>query len=289
MKQELVKLIENRAYLYVASNRHTLDLKEEVELIERKKKLFERREAEIVKCHARAYVKKKHSDTELDYVVHYQFFIKQKDQFYLEEQCEQRRAQFEHHKLIRDTLIENEQNELQQGPLIRDGSDEIRIPFKYNRRLAVQYAEIWWNRYNPKYMRFENDCTNFISQCLHAGGAPMTGYPNRSKGWWMRNRHWSYSWAIANSLRWYLSGAKTGLRAREMPSAKDLLLGDIICYDFQGNGRYDHNTIVTAKDANGMPLVNAHTTNSRMRYWSYEDSTAYTPNIKYKFFRIVDN
>ena len=38
----------------------------------------------------------------------------------------------------------------------------------------------------------------------------------------------------------------------------------------------------------GMPLVNAHTYNSRMRYWAYEDSSAYTPNIKYKFFTIVD-
>ena len=26
-----------------------------------------------------------------------------------------------------------------------------------------------------------------------------------------------------------------------------------------------------------------------MRFWSYEDSTAYTPNIKYKFFTIVDD
>ena len=38
-----------------------------------------------------------------------------------------------------------------------------------------------------------------------------------------------------------------------------------------------------------MPLVNAHTFNSRMRYWNYEDSTAYTPNMKYRFFTIVDD
>jgi hypothetical protein len=46
---------------------------------------------------------------------------------------------------------------------------------------------------------------------------------------------------------------------------------------------------VTGKDASGMPLVNAHTYNSRMRYWAYEDSTAYTPNIKYKFLSITDD
>ncbi|MGE1104293.1 amidase domain-containing protein, partial [Peribacillus simplex] len=28
---------------------------------------------------------------------------------------------------------------------------------------------------------------------------------------------------------------------------------------------------------------------SRMRYWSYEDSTAYTPSIRYAFFHITDD
>ena len=52
--------------------------------------------------------------------------------------------------------------------------------------------------------KFENNCTNFISQCLHAGGAPMRGYPNRGSGWWLQNKNWSYSWAVAHSLRLYL-------------------------------------------------------------------------------------
>jgi hypothetical protein len=104
----------------------------------------------------------------------------------------------------------------------------------------------------------------------------------------MRNNNWSYSWSVANAMRWHLSGSKSGLTAKEVERPEDLLLGDVICYDFQGDGRFDHTTIVVAKDKDGMPLVNAHTQNSRMRYWAYEDSTAYTPNIKYKFFSIVD-
>ena len=47
-------------------------------------------------------------------------------------------------------------------------------------------------------------------------------------------------------------------------------------------------TFVVDNDEKGYPLVNAHTTNSRMRYWVYEDSTAWTPEIKYKFFHIED-
>ena len=165
---------------------------------------------------------------------------------------------------------------------------EERISYQYNRLKAVQYAERWWNTHNPAYKKFENNCTNYISQCLHAGEAPMRGYPNKGTGWWLRSNNWSYSWTVAHSLRLYLPNSKSGLRAREVSSPDQLLLGDVICYDFEGDGRYNHNTIVTGKDAYGMPLVNANTYNSRMRYWAYEDSSAYTPNMKYKFFTIVD-
>ncbi|MGQ0440385.1 amidase domain-containing protein, partial [Bacillus sp. B-TM1] len=40
-------------------------------------------------------------------------------------------------------------------------------------------------------------------------------------------------------------------------------------YDFEDDGRWNHTTIVVAKDADGMPLVNAHSANSRRRYWNY--------------------
>ena len=64
-----------------------------------------------------------------------------------------------------------------------------------------------------------------------------------------RNNNWSYSWAVANSLRLYFANSKNGLRAREVRSPDQLLLGDVICYDFEGDGRFNHNTIVTGKDA----------------------------------------
>jgi len=115
----------------------------------------------------------------------------------------------------------------------------------------------------------------------------MRGYPNRQTGWWIKGQNYSYSWAVANSLRLFLDNSKSGLGAKLVSRPELLLPGDVICYDFQGDGRFDHNTIVVAKDANGMPLVNAHTYNSRMRYWAYTDSTAYTPNIKYKFYSIL--
>lgn len=158
--------------------------------------------------------------------------------------------------------------------------------FIYDRKAAVKYAERWWNSYDPKFEKFEKNCTNFVSQCLKAGGAPLKGFPNKKQGWWYKDRQWSFSWAVAHSFRWYLSGSIDGLQGYEVETAELLRPGDIICYDFQGDGRWDHTAIVVAKDDSDQPLVNAHSVNSRYRYWTYEDSTAWTDKINYKFYKI---
>jgi hypothetical protein len=263
--------------------------------VEKKIDSLSKRNAELVKVDANAKIKRVHKDeghSLIDYDVHMRFLIKQKNKLYIEEAIEHREASFYQDRLYNDNektvdfsvpapSIEESLNDSHE-----EMAGEMR-GFYYDRRKAVQYAEKWWNSYNPAYKTFEVDCTNFISQCLHAGGSPMRGYPNKGHGWWLQNSQWSFSWAVANSLRLYLASSHKGLHARQVQSPEELLLGDVICYDFQGDGRFDHNTVVTDKDANGMPLVNAHTYNSRARYWAYEDSTAYTPNIKYKFFSII--
>ena len=41
----------------------------------------------------------------------------------------------------------------------------------YNPLKAVQYANQWWNKRNPKFQSYGfGDCANFVSQCLVAGG-----------------------------------------------------------------------------------------------------------------------
>jgi hypothetical protein len=281
MESQLQKLLQDRLEQVVHHNRKDVSN----EKLERKKKLLERRDAKIVKAKGKGKILRQ-TDREVYYTLHFQYFVKQSHLMYLEEEIEQRKAIFVDQTVFKDEEIIPSWDEI----LSHDPYEEMeeRAGFEYNRLKAVQYAEKWWNSYNPAYKTFQVDCTNFISQCLHAGGAPMRGYPNRSQGWWMQKGSWSYSWTVANSLRLYLSQSKTGLKANEVGSAAELQPGDVICYDFQGDGRFDHTTIVTAKDAYGMPLVNAHTFNCRMRYWSYEDSSAYTPKIQYKFFAIAD-
>ncbi|MDN3018861.1 amidase domain-containing protein [Paenibacillus sp. BSR1-1] len=290
MREILQELFEKRVQQFVANHRNS---KDNFSKADRKLESLAKRSAEIVKVKAAGKIFENTSEDDVQtikYNAHYQYLIKQKGNLYLEEEVEERAAKFYKETLIMDGEIKPIENGSQpvgySEPFMADTFD--RLSYQYNRLKAIQYAERWWNSYNPAYKKFENDCTNFISQCLHVAGAPMRGYPNRGTGWWMQNHNWSYSWAIANSLRLYLAKSTAGLRAKEVSSPDQLLLGDVICYDFEGDGRFNHNTIVTAKDANGMPLVNAHTYNSRMRYWAYEDSSAYTPNIKYRFFHILD-
>lgn len=263
------------------------------EKIEKKKESLANRKGEIVKVKATGKIINLREELEagkVSYQVHFQYLINHKGDLYMEEEVEERVAEFYKDVLVKDQEVTINDLGDKAAPLtdITEIKQE-RSFFTYDRLQAVKYAERWWNDFNPAYKKFDVDCTNYISQCLHAANAPMLGYPNRSKGWWMRSNNWSYSWTVANSMRIYLPNAKIGLRAKVVSEPGELKLGDVICYDFQGDGRFDHTTIVTAKDADGMPLVNAHTANSRMRYWAYEDSTAYTPNIKYKFLHILDD
>lgn len=165
---------------------------------------------------------------------------------------------------------------------------------RYRRDLAAAYADRWWNEGNPSYELFEVNCTHYVSQCIFAGNAPMNYTGKRETGWWYKGRNkgsewWSYSWAVSNAFSNYLTGSKSsGLRAEVVQSADELQLGDVITYDWNGDQRFQHSTIVTAFDSFGMPLVNANTVASRHRYWDYRDSYAWTEQTKYRFFHIAD-
>lgn len=258
--------------------------------LERKKQTMKERGVEIVKTVVDGRILNQlrmEAQRTVHYGMHVRHLIRQGNDFYIEEEMAFRRALFEEEKLVSDEPFAAEGSNDSAPAVERDKNDAGREPFRFRRLEAVRYADRWWNSYNPEYRHFENDCTNFISQCLRAGGSPMRGHPNRSRGWWYSGSNWSYSWSVANALRWYLPGSHSGLRAKQLSSPDELIPGDVIAYDFEGDGAWEHNTIVTAKDRKGMPLVNAHTTNCRFHYWDYRDSVAWTPQIQYKFFRIL--
>ncbi len=164
-----------------------------------------------------------------------------------------------------------------------------RPPAPYQRMLAYRYAELWWDRTNPDYLAFAEDCTNFVSQVLRAGNVPMHFTGKRESGWWFHHEdkvNWSYSWAVSHSLVHFLRNSSQFVHADVVDDPRQLQIGDLIGYDWDGSGMYHHMAVVTAFDGNGDPLVNAHTVNSRMRHYSYEDSHAWTERTRYLFLHL---
>ena len=151
----------------------------------------------------------------------------------------------------------------------------------YNRSAAVQYALQYALNPNPDYVYYENDdCTNFISQCLRAGGA-QNDY-NNTHPWWYNNGQTSICWAVAHSLYWYIrtttvenrsfgikadtySLTNQNLYSRDI--AGKVQIGDLIQYrNFQD--RIQHSTIITGFDPlTREPVVSQHTYNGRNVSW----------------------
>ena len=83
----------------------------------------------------------------------------------------------------------------------------------YNRSAAVAYADQWALSRNSNYPQFGNDCTNFASQLLQAGGYPQTNpgsYFTCDPSLWYQpffvNMWWyTYSWINADCMRQFFS------------------------------------------------------------------------------------
>ncbi|MFT8318786.1 MAG: amidase domain-containing protein [Sporolactobacillus sp.] len=239
-----------------------------------------------------AHLEQKREDELIAYGLLTQWFIQQNNEFFLEERSEERQAILRNQKIVADDLKPVAKSEEAEWTAAKNETNADKRapqhPRVYDRLGAVRYADLWWNRRNPAFPVVENDCTNFISQCLYAGGIPMWGMPVRNRGWWQQQTNWSFSWTVANSLRWYLSSSGNIIGTAEVEQADQLVPGDVICYDFEGDGNWNHNTMVTSIDPSGEPLVNAHTYDTRNRPWPYTDSPAWTEKIQYKFFHILD-
>ena len=160
----------------------------------------------------------------------------------------------------------------------------------YNATQAVTYAKEWWNKTNntgyPYYAEYykqditnnayndldENmegqsstrrgwsDCTNFVSQCISAGGMKYrkTGIllPHRqSSNWYYEDKKPSHTWGGANNF--YLHWKE---RAGIAENSSVLNLGDVLSIDFTQDGDIDHTAIITSDngDTNKEKLLTQH-------------------------------
>ena len=135
----------------------------------------------------------------------------------------------------------------------------------YNRELAVRYALKYGLNPNTDYKYFKSygnlgdDCTNFVSQCIHSGGCEMVDGDHAT--WWYRDKeNWSISWVNSHSLYWCLliryQHHDNGPRAKEVFDVYELTVGDVIIYEGL-DGQIDHSGIITGY-RDGLPTITQH-------------------------------
>jgi hypothetical protein len=171
----------------------------------------------------------------------------------------------------------------------------------YDRQAAVNYALKWALRRNPDYPNFSydrvtnpaggGDCTNFVSQALHAGGFPMEdtglfeekvpcpashgrpkgmwdvagdgGHISRWWHWWANSQKASRKWASAAHFGEMLhDGAWAQSVLRE-----DLDLGDIVTINQYGEP-ISHIIMITGMRSteDGVELLYSVHTTDRLNY-----------------------
>jgi hypothetical protein len=158
-----------------------------------------------------------------------------------------------------------------------------------NRQAIVNYAYKYWKNYNPAYRRFkDNDCTNFVSQAVRAGGwRDVSGSSTSSSAWWYNSSTQSQTWTVAHS--WYFF-TKDRPRAslvtiKNNSDARKLEPGDILQADWTGNGVIDHAMIVTARDSKTIYLT-FHSIDTKDMSWTALDAKYKPKGVKYYGWRL---
>ncbi|MCL1802621.1 MAG: amidase domain-containing protein [Eubacteriaceae bacterium] len=108
----------------------------------------------------------------------------------------------------------------------------------YDRKKAVEYAQIWALGRNPNYYNFNGiggDCTNFVSQCIFAGSSGIMNY-TKDTGWFYNSsKKRAAAWSGVEYLHKFLTtNTKAGPHGTEMP-LEYAEPGDIIQLSYDGN------------------------------------------------------
>ena len=145
----------------------------------------------------------------------------------------------------------------------------IKVGFRfkgYNINEAVKYALKYALEINPKFWNYEQwggDCTNYVSQCLYAGGIPFdtAGIDVRYHWYWYNDTNRTPSWTAADSLKFYMENNNVdqdgspslGLKAIQV-GLEQLLRGDLVQLLDHRNKAY-HSMIVTGYLVQGEKVV----------------------------------
>ncbi len=127
---------------------------------------------------------------------------------------------------------------------------------KYDRNAAVAYAREFAMSKNPDYYFFGGiggDCTNFVSQCLHAGGFNMI-YDDIDGWFYVNSSFRSASWTGVEFFRRFLLN-DLHFPKGEIVGREDVEIGDII---FLNDGRRYYHSLFITKIEDGEIYICSH-------------------------------
>ena len=131
------------------------------------------------------------------------------------------------------------------------------IPYSYDRSKALAYGDKYCINYNPAYNSYKGrggDCANFVSQCLYAGGFPQDSV-------WYKH---SVAWINVMKQIAHFKAYGTFLNANN----GNLLKGNPIYFDWNGDGTYDHATICAGRNSSGVAILDSHTKDLYHATWT---------------------
>lgn len=174
-------------------------------------------------------------------------------------------------------------------------SDEVRPAAAYDYQAMVDFATRHATPVpedNVPYERDTNDCTNFISHALAAGGwAEEVGWYQSDSAWWYNFNPWpfpdnhSYTWGGAEN--WQRFARDESKRVYELPGPSSLAIADVVqfeIFEYSTPGQPGHTMMVTDFAADGTPKMSYHTNDTLNKPLS-EILAAHDTGERFWYFR----
>ncbi|MET8765043.1 amidase domain-containing protein [Lentzea sp. NPDC004782] len=103
----------------------------------------------------------------------------------------------------------------------------------YNYQAMVNYAYQYANNPNPRYRTYGQDCTNFLSQIMAAGGwQPVDGDRTNNGAWYYGEWLWTTTYTWAGAENWYWFAFQRTARTRLLANVWDLRIADVLQADW---------------------------------------------------------
>lgn len=167
-------------------------------------------------------------------------------------------------KTIEDVILEAKAEEIMVSQISVIKEPEYSTMATYSDSAAVKYARKYCESRNAQYNKYSSDCTNFVSQCVKAGGKNMTkpssiptGIKSTTTYWYSvryldGNNEVHYKWKESSSFirvadfytYWKGKGITTASYSTKAKLQNGAAIGDVVQLK-NGDGKWYHSIIIT--------------------------------------------